>query len=149
MFSIIRTNSDNTDFKKLVALLDEDLKITDGDEHAFYDQFNKIDNIKNVVVFYLEKVAVGCGAFKEYNSTTVEIKRMYTHHDYRGRGIASKIVSELESWARELKYQEAILETGTKQIPAIALYQRLDYLVIPNYGQYENVENSVCMRKVL
>ena len=149
MFSIIRTTSDNLDFKNLVALLDEDLKVTDGDEHAFYDQFNKIDAIKNVVVFYLDGIAVGCGAFKEYNATTVEIKRMFVHHDYRGKGIASKIVDELEKWAKEMNYQEAILETGTRQFAAIALYQRLEYLIIPNYGQYENVENSVCMRKVL
>ncbi len=149
MFSIIRTTSDNTDFKNLVALLDENLKVTDGDEHAFYDQYNKIDKIKNVVVFYFDNIAVACGAFKEYNPTTVEIKRMFTLDAYRGKGIAPKIVSELESWAKELNYSEAILETGIKQTPAIALYQKLKYEVIPNYGQYENVANSVCMKKTL
>lgn len=149
MFSIIRTTSDNTDFKSLVALLDENLKITDGDEHAFYDQFNKIDTIKNVLVYYLDNIAVACGAFKEYNPTTVEIKRMFTRDAYRGKGIAAEIVSELESWAKELNYKEAILETGIKQTPAIALYQKLNYEVIPNYGQYENVANSVCMKKRL
>ncbi len=149
MFRIIRTTSDNTDFKKLVPLLDENLKVTDGDEHAFFDQYNKIDSIKNVVIFYLDDVAVACGAFKEYNPTTVEIKRMFTLDAYRGKGIAPKIVSELESWAKELNYQEAILETGIRQTPAIALYQKLNYEVIPNYGQYENVINSVCMKKRL
>ena len=42
---IIRTSSDHSDFIQLVRLLDADLKIRDGDEHAFYDQFNKIQHI--------------------------------------------------------------------------------------------------------
>ena len=41
MTTFKRTISDNSDFKNLVALLDEDLAIRDGDEHAFYNQFNK------------------------------------------------------------------------------------------------------------
>ena len=65
------------------------------------------------------------------------------------KGIATKIVSELEKWAKGLNYHGAILETGTKQNPAIALYHTLEYTVIPNYGPYENVENSVCMKKML
>jgi|SRR6478672_954807 len=149
MFSLIRTTSDNSDFKNLVALLDENLKVVDGDEHAFYDQFNKIDAIKHVVVLYWDGIAAGCGAFKEFNPTTVEIKRMFTLDAYRGKGIASKIVCELEKWAGELQYQEAILETGKKQTAAVALYQKLHYQPIPNYGQYEHVENSVCMKKKL
>jgi len=50
MITIIRTGSDNLDFIELVRLLDADLAIRDGDKHAFYDQFNKIDNIRYVVV---------------------------------------------------------------------------------------------------
>jgi putative acetyltransferase len=147
--SLIRTTSDNTDFKNLVALLDAFLKITDGDEHSFYDQFNKIDTIKNVVVFYVDNVAVGCGAFKVYDSKSVEIKRMFVHSDFRGKGIAAKIISELELWAKELNYLESILETGNKQTAAIALYLKSDYKIIANYGQYSTVENSIFMKKKL
>jgi putative acetyltransferase len=53
MISIKRTTSSDNDFQKLVALLDKDLAIRDGDEHAFYAQFNKTINIKNVVVAYM------------------------------------------------------------------------------------------------
>ncbi len=149
MNSLIRTTSDNTDFKNLVVLLDAFLKITDGDEHSFYDQFNKIDALKNVVVFYVDNFAVGCGAFKAYDSKSVEIKRMFVHSDFRGKGIAAKILSELELWAKELNYLESILETGNQQTAAIALYLKSDYAIIANYGQYEKVENSICMKKKL
>lgn len=149
MTSLIRTTSDNIDFKNLVVLLDAFLKITDGDEHSFYDQFNKIDALKNVVVFYSDGEAIGCGAFKEYESQSVEIKRMFVHSDFRGKGIAAKILSELELWAKELNYLESILETGNKQTAAIALYLKSGYTIIANYGQYSTVENSICMKKKL
>ena len=74
---------------------------------------------------------------------------MFVHPDYRGKGIASKILSELELWASEQNYSEAILETGINQPEAIALYKKSGYLVTQNYGQYANAENSVCMKKIL
>ena len=149
MATIKRTTSDDPDFQTLVVLLDRDLAIRDGDEHDFYHQFNKIDSIRNVVLAYIDNVPVGCGAFKEYESGTVEIKRMYTLPDHRGKRIAAEILTELEHWARELNYTACILETGKKQPEAIRLYERSGYTLIPNYGQYAGVENSVCMKKVL
>ncbi len=147
MTTFTRTDSTNTDFIALVLLLDADLKIRDGDEHGFYDQFNKIDMIKNVIVCYMDAIAIGCGAFKQYNKDKVEIKRMFVQPAYRGHGIGLKILNELELWAAELNYAECILETGKKQPEAISLYQKAGYDIIKNYGQYENVENSVCMLK--
>jgi GNAT superfamily N-acetyltransferase len=94
-----RTDSDEKDFRGLVAQLDEYLGIMDGEDHAFYDQYNKLDMIRNVVVSYADDKPVGCGAFKEYESDTVEIKRMFVLPEYRGRGIAVGILNELESWA--------------------------------------------------
>ncbi len=147
MHSFIRTTSENKDFQYLVSLLDKELAIRDGDEHAFYSQFNKIENLRNVVVFYVDEKAVGAGGFKEYQPGEVEIKRMFVHPEHRGKGIAFQILQELEKWARELNYSECILETGKKQPEAIALYQKSGYKIIKNYGQYENVLNSVCMSK--
>ena len=142
-----RTDSANSDFQQLVALLDEDLQTRDGDEHAFYAQFNKIVNIRNVVVCYLDAKPIGCGAFKVYRENKVEIKRMFVSPEYRGQGIGTGILNELELWASALKYSSCILETGKKQPEAIKLYQKAGYKVIPNFGQYENIENSVCMEK--
>jgi putative acetyltransferase len=149
MILCIRTDSDNADFRKLVAELDADLKIRDGEDNAFYAQFNKIAKIKYAIVAYEDKIPVGCGAVKEYSEDTMEVKRMYVLPDYRGKGIAAKILTELEIWAKELGHTRCILETGKRQPEAIALYNKSGYKIIPNYGQYGNVGNSVCFEKIV
>ncbi|MDR6761863.1 GNAT superfamily N-acetyltransferase [Flavobacterium sp. 2755] len=149
MINLKRTNSDDPDFIKLVALLDQDLAIRDGEDHAFYNQFNKTDKIKHTVVYYENNIPVGCGAFREKESDKTEIKRMYVHPDFRKRGIASKVLAELEIWAKEVGYTYTILETGKNQPEAINLYQKLGYTIIPNYPPYEKMDNSVCMKKTL
>ena len=149
MITITRTNAANPDFISLVKLLDEDLAIRDGDEHAFYDQYNKLENINHVVLAYNNNEAVSCGAFKELEPGIIEIKRMFTAVQARGKGIASKVLKELEIWATELSYTAAILETGKKQPEAIALYKKNGYYIIPNYGPYAGMENSVCFKKKL
>jgi len=145
--TLIRTHSENADFRQLVSLLDRDLAVRDGEEHAFYAQFNKVDTIKEVVVAYQNHNAVGCGAFKPFSETQAEIKRMFVHPDSRKQGIAAQILNELEDWATETGFKACVLETGKKQPEAIALYQKAGYQIIPNYGQYIGVDNSVCMLK--
>ncbi len=147
MINLIRTNSDNPDFIQLVVLLDRDLAIRDGDDHAFYAQFNKTTHIQHVVVAYEKDEAVGCGAFKNYETASVEIKRMFVQPQHRGKGIAGLILTELELWAKELQNTSCVLETGKKQPEAIRLYQKSGYDIIPNYGQYAGIDNSVCMKK--
>ena len=147
MINIIRTDSENPDFIRLVKELDADLAKRDGNEHSFYSQFNKVDMIRHVVIAYDNKEPAGCGAIKEFNPETVEVKRMFTLPEMRGKGIASRILNELENWASELRYDKCILETGKRQPEAISLYQRNGYKLIPNYGQYAGVENSVCFEK--
>jgi len=149
MITLKRTNSEDTDFIKLVILLDQDLAIRDGEDHAFYNQFNKTDAIKHVIVFYENDIAVGCGAFRKKKEDTVEIKRMYVHPDHRKKGIASAVLAALEIWAKEVGYVYTILETGKNQPEAINLYQKLNYTIIPNYPPYEKIDNSVCMKKTL
>jgi GNAT superfamily N-acetyltransferase len=144
---LIRTGSANKDFIELVKLLDEDLAKRDGDEHSFYHQFNKIDMIKHAVVLYEDDKPLSCGAVKESMPGSMEVKRMYTVSAARGRSLAAKVLAELEQWAAELGYTKCVLETGKKQPEAIALYKRNGYKIIPNYGQYIGVENSVCFEK--
>lgn len=149
MISLTRTNSTNSHFTALVKQLDADLATRDGDEHAFYAQFNKVDTIKHVVVAYEADLPVACGAIREFAPGTMEVKRMYTLPASRGKGIAVKLLAELELWAAEMNFTKAVLETGKKQPEAIALYKRCGYNIIPAYGQYLNVENSVCFEKLL
>ena len=146
---LLRTNPDHPDYKLLIPLLDAYLAITDGDEHNFYDQFNKSDEIKYVVLAYEGGVAVACGAIKQFDDHTMEVKRMFTQAAFRGQGIAAKVLTELEQWTLELGFDRCILETGTRQQPAIRLYQKCGYRIMPNYGQYIGVANSVCMQKLM
>jgi GNAT superfamily N-acetyltransferase len=147
MVKLIRTNSENPDFINLVRELDADLAIRDGKDHSFYARFNKIINIRFVVVAYDNDNPAGCGAIKEYAADTMEVKRMFVSPDHRRKGIATMILLELEKWSAELSYKKCILETGRRQPEAIELYQKNGYIRIPNYSQYAGIENSVCFEK--
>jgi len=149
MILLKRTNSDNPDFQKLVLELDRDLKVRDGDDHPFFAQYNKIDAIKHVVVAYQNNIPVGCGAIKQYNEKTMEVKRMFVPLELRGKGIASMVLEELEKWSKELDFLHLILETGEKMPEAIRLYTNNHYVLIPNYGQYAGVVTSRCFEKHL
>jgi putative acetyltransferase len=147
MINLIRTNSGNQDFIDLVKLLDAELAEIDGEEHVFYAQLNKTDKISHVVVAYENEKSISCGAIREHSSTMMEVKRMYTMPEYRGKGLATKVLNELEKWASELSYQKCILETGWRQPDAIRLYEKNGYSRIPNYGKYAGIVNSVCFEK--
>ncbi len=149
MFSTQRTNSLHIIFKELIVLLDKFLEKRDGEEHLFYDQFNKLDDIKNAVICFDSKEAIGCGSFKKYDNKTVEIKRMFVKPNHRGKGAATLVLKELEKWAKENNYFSAVLET-VKDLPeGIAIYIKNGYTLIPNFGQYKNIEKSVCIHKNL
>ena len=144
---LIRTNSENQDFKKLSALFDDYLVDIDGDEREFFAFHNNVQ-LDTVLVVYENSDVVGCGAFKKFDENTAEIKRMFVHPNHRNKGIASYILNELELWANELSFSSFILETSPKLTSAIILYEKKGYKLISNYGQYIGVENSICMKKV-
>ena len=146
---LLRTDNTSEDFRALVRLLDAHLAVTDEDEHDFYHQYNGLDAIRHVVVLYEDDAPLACGAFKEYAADTVEIKRMFTAEAARGRGLAVRVLDELEAWAAEEGYSTAVLETGKRQPYAVRLYEKQGYARTPNYGQYAGMDNSVCMEKKL
>jgi GNAT superfamily N-acetyltransferase len=138
------------DFAALVYLLDPALDARYGGAvQAHYGRFNAVDGIRDVVVVYADGAPVGCGGFKALDDDTVEIKRVFVRPEYRGRGLAKRVLGELERLAAGRGYRAAVLETGRGQPEAIGLYRRLGYVVIPNYGPYVDDEHSVCMRKAL
>lgn len=147
MFRLLRTSSDNSDFRGLVLQLDAELRIRDGDDHDFYAQYNKLEAIKHVVLAFENNTPVGCGALKKFSEDTIEVKRMFVPLEYRSKGIASMLLKDLENWAAEMAYSKCILETGEKQPEAIALYKKNHYRIIPNYGQYAGVKTSICFMK--
>ncbi|MCS4305245.1 GNAT family N-acetyltransferase [Chryseobacterium sp. BIGb0232] len=146
---IHRTDSTSLDFQTLVKYLDANLAEHNGDNEAFFAQFNTIDGIKNCIVVYIDEVPAACGAFKELSDDTVEIKRMFTSPEFRKRGLGSTIVKELESWAKEIGYKKAVLETSRDLMNAISVYEKSGFQQIPNYGQYIGVDSSVCYEKKL
>ncbi|MEM7659609.1 MAG: GNAT family N-acetyltransferase [Bacteroidota bacterium] len=148
--TFLRTDAHHPDFQELVGLLDADLARRDGEaDHAFYAQFNGIQQLNQAVVAYLGEAAVGCGAIKPQGEAAMEVKRMYVRESHRGQGIAQQILAHLETWAKELGYPACVLETGKRQPEAIRLYEKADYQRTANYGQYLGVDNSVCFRKEL
>lgn len=149
MITLKRTDSDDEDFKNLVRLLDADLAERDGADHGFYSQFNKIDKIRHAVVCYDDGQPIGCGAIKAFSDEAMEVKRMYVSPAGRNKGIATRVLGELEAWALEMGYAKCVLETGKRQPEAIALYEKNGYTLTANYGQYVGIENSVCFEKLL
>jgi len=149
MLLLQRTNNQNPDLIALVKELDAYLKITDGDEHEFYNQFNGLDNISHCIVAYVDGKPAGCGAIKEFDENAMEIKRMYLRPEYRGKSIAEEMITELESWALELGFTRSVLETGERQVEAVRFYHKMGYELMPNYGQYIGMESSSCFEKQL
>ena len=147
--TIKRTDGADEDFNKLIRQLDHELWTIMNEVQATYDKFNKVPDIKTVIVVYEDNKAVGCGCFKKHNDTTVEIKRMFVVPDARRKGVAEKVLTELESWAWELNFTTAVLETGKRMTHATRLYQKNGYAITENYGQYIGLEESVCMKKAL
>ncbi len=149
MIEIKRTSSSEIDFQHLVSELDGELSTRNGETNEFFAQYNKIDQIKNVIIATIDNKPVGCGAMKAYDSDTMEIKRMFVPIEMRGKGIAVHILKNLENWAKEMNYSKCILETGNKMPEAIRLYEKSNYKVVPNYGQYNGIEDSICFEKHL
>lgn len=146
MIKIIRTNSENQEFKKLVQSLNSDLAERDGESHPL-SQFNAIDNIKYVVLAYENHKPIGCGAIAEYDSNTMEIKRMYVLPEVRGKRIGTNILTELENWAKELGSFKCVLFTGTNQPEANRLYERNAYRQIQKYGKLAEIADCLCFAK--
>lgn len=143
------TDGSNQDFVSLCHELDAYLNhIVGGEENrAQYIPYNSPDGIHDAFVAYDGDIAFGCAAFKRYDDKTAEVKRVFIREEYRGQGISKKLMKLLEQTAKEQGYSGLILESGEILTEAMALYRKIGYRVIPNYGQYKDMSESICMRK--
>lgn len=148
-YQLKRTTTADEDFQFLVHKLDHELWNELLEDQATYDQYNKVPDIKTAVLIYDGEQAVACGCFKEFDSTTIEIKRMYVEKPRRGKGLSKMVLQALEACAKELGYRTAILETSIHFTTARRLYETSGYEIIPNYPPYVGLEESVCMGKEL
>ncbi|CAM1368721.1 GNAT family acetyltransferase [Tenacibaculum sediminilitoris] len=144
-----KTNSKDENFVSLVQELDAYLSGVNGSQDEFFRQFNTIEALPYVIVGYIGTIPVGCGAFKIVEDKTVEVKRMYVKPIYRKKNIATLILKKLEEWAREEQFCSIVLETSKTMQPAVHLYEKNEYAIIPNYGSYKSVESSICFKKEL
>jgi putative acetyltransferase len=92
---------------------------------------------------------VGCGAVRRIDERTGEIKRMYVAAEFRGNGIARRLLDELEAESKNLGLSRLVLETGERQPEALALYMRAGFMRIAAFGEYADSPLSVCMAKEL
>ena len=146
---IKRTTSNDSNFQWLIKQLDHELWDELQEDQATYDQYNKVPDLNTVIVIYVDEKPAASGCFKKYNDNTVEIKRMFVVKEHRGKGLSKTMLKALENWAMEDGFTHAILETSKHFIPATTLYKNSGYQIIPNYDQYEGLEESVCMKKEL
>ena len=144
-----RTTTADKDFQFLVRCLDNELWNELNEDMNTYDQYNKVPDIKTALLIYMNDEPAACGCFKEFDGETAEIKRMFVQKTYRGLGLSKKILRELEQWAIEKNYIQAILETSIHFKTARRLYETSGYSVIPNYPPYVGLAESVCMKKQL
>lgn len=142
-----RTDGLNEDFVENCRLLDLDLDRRVGKKikREKYKPYNQLDGIQEAIVVYEDNRAVGGGAIRRYDGETVELKRVFVRSEYQGKGIGSRLVSLLMEWAAELGYSRMILETGELLAESCAVYKKLGFRIIPNYGPYVNMPESLCM----
>ena len=147
----IYTDGGNSDFIELCRGLDNFLnELVVGEENrAEYIPYNQLDDIHNVIIAYDDAVPVGSAGFKKYDDECAEVKRVFVKQEYRGKGISNKLMELLENAAREHGYRYLVLESGEPLVAAMALYRKIGYEIIPNYGQYKDMPDSICMKKKL
>ncbi len=146
-----RTDGKNKDFVENCRLLDMDLDRRVGKKikREKYEKYNQLDEIQEAIVVYNDNKAVGGGAIRRYNNEDIELKRVFVHTKYQGQGIGTKLVSLLIEWAAELGYKRIILETGELLEESCYVYKKLGFKVIPNYGPYVDMPESLCMARDL
>ena len=139
------------DFIYLCGELDKALEELVGGkfQRNVYAKYNTTEMIHDAIVVYDGENPVACGSFKRYDDEHAELKRVFVSKDIASHGLGSQIVGRLEDKARQQGYRYCILETGVPLKAACHMYQKLGYKVIPNYGQYADMSNSICMEKEL
>lgn len=146
-----RTDGKDIDFIENCRLLDMDLDRRVGKKikRDKYKKYNQLDEIQEAIVVYDDNKAIGGGAIRRYDNENIELKRVFVHTQYQGQGIGSRLVTLLIEWAIELGYNRMILETGELLAESCAVYRKLGFQVIPNYGPYLDMPESLCMAKDL
>jgi len=104
------------------------------------------------LVAYLDGRPVACGGWRVHpgpDGPEAELKRMYVSPAARGRGVARALLAELERTALEAGYGRMVLETGSRQPEALALYKSAGYVDVPQFGYYADEPEAVHLGKTI
>lgn len=118
-----------------------------GDPRWALDPRHLVAPRGSFVLARIDGAAVGCGALRplpaEEPSTGIgELKRIYVDPGARRQGVARVVVTHLVATARVLGYRSLVLETGTEQPEALALYEAMGWHPVTPYGEYRNAPGS-------
>ncbi|HXC76829.1 MAG TPA: GNAT family N-acetyltransferase [Candidatus Acidoferrum sp.] len=143
---------ESPDARRLVAALDAHLAGRYAPEHRFGPHFKAEHVAPGIGTFVIARAdgkAIGCGALRRRDPTTIEVKRMFVEPEMRGHGVAGQILGHLESTARMMGAERLVLETGIYQDEAIRLYSAAGFKVIECFDEYAGIPTSVCFEKPL
>ncbi|MFC9504430.1 GNAT family N-acetyltransferase [Streptomyces sp. NPDC057002] len=102
-----------------------------GDAHAEMARYPDEEFTEphgGLLILLLERgEPVAGGAFRRYDTTTAELKRIWSHSAHRRRGLARRVVAELEQQAAVRGYRRIYLTTGPRQPEARGLYLATGY----------------------
>jgi len=138
------------DVRVLVASLNEYLLKLTPPEFVFHLTVEQMA-VPDVTVWVARDNgrAIGCGALKRHGSRIAEVKRMFTHEDYRGQGIGRRILGEILNAAANEGIEEVVLETGDQHPAAWAIYEKAGFSRCGPVLDYPDSEYSIFYHKQL
>ncbi|WP_458244281.1 GNAT family N-acetyltransferase [Streptomyces sp. MAI_2237] len=157
--NIRRVSFDHLDAVKLNDEVQAEYHVRygDGGDATFLDPADfEPPNGVYLIAYDLDGAPVATGGWRTQDSNgegnldgDAELKRMFVVEQMRGRGVARRILAALEEDARTAGRARMVLETGTKQPEAIALYTSSGYEPCGKFGYYRHYEASRCFAKPL
>lgn len=151
MIEYVWANGMHEDFQRFYQITENYYsEIVGGEEHRkSFIPFNISDAIHDVIIAYMDGIAIACAGLKKYSETDVEVKRVWVEPEYRGNHIASDLMKRIECKAKEQGYQRTILQTREIMTDAVGLYKKLEYHQILNYPPYDKMDGAICFAKEL
>ena len=146
MESVITSEKDER-FIELTKELDNEYFQLHGDVVLKYQDYNDLNDPHIVMLALNWGKPIACASFRLFDKDTIEIRRVYVKKRYRKKGIAYKLVKQLEKLAMEENFKYSVIETGKENIAAINLYKKLDYEIVDNFGMFEGDDLCICMKK--
>ena len=110
---------------------------------------NLSDSISDVIIAYVENIAVGCAGLRMYEEGIAEIKRIWVVPEYRGKHIATELMDLVEERARQTGFRKVILQTRSIMKEAVNLYTSRGYHRIENYPPYDQLDGAICFAKTI